>query len=288
MEATLRVLVPLILVVMVLKAVDLLLRRHRVRRRQPKRASAAQEAGPTRAAQEPEPTGEPGWLAGPLDRRPYHLRTSFLSPAEHSFFLVLSHTVGDWAIVCPKVNLADIFVSQTGNAQQDLRYKNRIDRKHVDFLLCDPHSARPLAGVELDDSSHRRPERQDRDVFVQEVFDAAGLPLLRVPVKPGYSPLELLGRLRLEAHPVFEPACADQAEAEGLPPMLASPLPPLAEPGSLDAPACPLCGQAMVPRVSRKGPNPGERFWGCPGYPNCRGIRKLEVTAPLPQGGAAL
>jgi hypothetical protein len=37
-------------------------------------------------------------------------------------------------------------------------------------------------------------------------------------------------------------------------------------------PDCPKCGQPMVLRTARRGKNPGEQFWGCPGYPKCRGI----------------
>ena len=33
---------------------------------------------------------------------------------------------------------------------------------------------------------------------------------------------------------------------------------------------CPRCGKQMVLRTSRRGPNAGNRFWGCTGYPNCR------------------
>ncbi len=36
------------------------------------------------------------------------------------------------------------------------------------------------------------------------------------------------------------------------------------------APFCPRCGATMVPRTSKKG---GSKFWGCPGYPKCRGMR---------------
>ncbi len=40
-------------------------------------------------------------------------------------------------------------------------------------------------------------------------------------------------------------------------------------------PSCPRCGSAMVLRTARKGPNAGGQFWGCPRYPNCRGILNL-------------
>lgn len=36
-------------------------------------------------------------------------------------------------------------------------------------------------------------------------------------------------------------------------------------------PACPKCGQPMFLRIARKGPKAGQPFWGCSGYPNCRG-----------------
>jgi predicted RNA-binding Zn-ribbon protein involved in translation (DUF1610 family) len=38
------------------------------------------------------------------------------------------------------------------------------------------------------------------------------------------------------------------------------------------APACPRCGASMVLRTAKTGKNAGERFWGCPQFPRCRGI----------------
>lgn len=38
-------------------------------------------------------------------------------------------------------------------------------------------------------------------------------------------------------------------------------------------PECPQCGSAMVKRTARKGSNAGESFWGCTGYPKCKGTR---------------
>lgn len=42
------------------------------------------------------------------------------------------------------------------------------------------------------------------------------------------------------------------------------------------APACPDCGKGMVLRMARKGARAGSRFWGCVGYPECRGTRRVE------------
>lgn len=38
-------------------------------------------------------------------------------------------------------------------------------------------------------------------------------------------------------------------------------------------PECPQCGGAMVKRTAKKGSNAGESFWGCTGYPKCKGTR---------------
>jgi len=38
---------------------------------------------------------------------------------------------------------------------------------------------------------------------------------------------------------------------------------------------CPKCGKELVERTARKGPNAGNRFLGCAGYPNCRYTRNI-------------
>jgi len=38
-----------------------------------------------------------------------------------------------------------------------------------------------------------------------------------------------------------------------------------------DVPVCPRCGATMVLRASRRD---GKQFWGCPGFPGCRGTRR--------------
>ena len=48
-----------------------------------------------------------------------------------------------------------------------------------------------------------------------------------------------------------------------------------------NSPKCPLCGQPMRHRTARKGPKTGQPFWGCPGFPDCRG------TLPVNQPGLA-
>jgi hypothetical protein len=98
---------------------------------------------------------------------PYHLRDDFLSPAELNFYRVLQTAVSRWATIFVKVSLGDLFFAQTPRFGQNQAYRNKIDRKHVDFLLCDPQTVRPILGIELDDKSHQRPDRQARDRFAE-------------------------------------------------------------------------------------------------------------------------
>ena len=46
-----------------------------------------------------------------------------------------------------------------------------------------------------------------------------------------------------------------------------------------DAPACPACGKPMRRRTAGKGPHTGQAFWGCSGYPDCRGTKEMSDKA---------
>lgn len=41
------------------------------------------------------------------------------------------------------------------------------------------------------------------------------------------------------------------------------------------APVCPDCGKAMTRRTAQSGRNAGKPFWGCTGYPACKGVRDV-------------
>ena len=41
------------------------------------------------------------------------------------------------------------------------------------------------------------------------------------------------------------------------------------------APECPECGKPMTRRKARSGKNAGKEFWGCTGYPECKGTREI-------------
>jgi hypothetical protein len=60
-----------------------------------------------------------------------------------------------------------------------------------------------------------------------------------------------------------QPAAARSAETKGMHYKT--------DPSDTKAPACKLCGKAMALRTARKGKSEGRSFWGCTGYPECKG-----------------
>ena len=151
-----------------------------------------------------------------------------------------------------KVKLSDLFYAKTGDFGKNRSYNNRIDRKHVDFLLCNAKNLKPILGIELDDKSHQRVDRQERDDFINHVFEAAKLPLIHVFVQRSYSQSEL--KSKLSAY-LSEKQISNEQPAQ----IQESP------------PRCPKCGGEMVIKTARQGERKGKNFWACPNYPNCEG-----------------
>lgn len=136
---------------------------------------------------------------------PYKKKDYFFTAAERSFYQVLLGVLeGQNVHVFAKVRTSDLLYLPAKTAERQ-SYQNRIQPRHIDFVVCDKKQIAPLIAIELDDSSHSRPERVARDQFVEKAFADAGLPLLRFPVKSGYVTADLarevidaLGRRRTE------------------------------------------------------------------------------------------
>lgn len=122
----------------------------------------------------------------------YYLRKALFTPAERSFLGVLEPNLPPGMRVFGKVRLADILGVKAGLERSErTSARNRINGKHVDFLLVRANDLAPVAGIELDDSSHEEEDRQQRDAFVDEAFASAGLPLLHFPAQKTYNPADL-------------------------------------------------------------------------------------------------
>ena len=108
----------------------------------------------------------------------YQRKEFFMSRPEHLFFDVLVSIVGDRYYVFSQVHLSTILDNKVKGQNWRGAFRH-IDEKSVDFVICDKAYIKPLLAIELDDSSHERVSRQDRDAEVERIFKEVGLPLLR-------------------------------------------------------------------------------------------------------------
>ena len=116
---------------------------------------------------------------------PYEKRPSLLTKSELAFFRSLQEAVdGQWTIAS-MVRLADL-IRVRPDTPKSHSWRNRILAKHIDFLLCDHGTMEARLAVELDDHTHKRPDRVQRDKFINLALEAAGIPLLRVDVRDKY------------------------------------------------------------------------------------------------------
>lgn len=133
------------------------------------------------------------WLLRPQpDPFPYESREALMSESELAFFEVLEEALEDEYRIYSKVRLEDVIQVRPGtDSRSAFTARNRIKSRHVDFLLCDPESMEIIASIELDDRSHERQDRIERDIFVDEALRVSGVPCIHFPVQRKYSRREL-------------------------------------------------------------------------------------------------
>ena len=127
---------------------------------------------------------------------PYQAKGCLLTAAERSFLGVLDKTVGDNARIFSQVRIADVLSVRKDLSRSDWQTaQNKINSKHVDFVICDPSTLSLLCAIELNDKSHEKRKRIERDEFVESAFKAANIPLIWIKAKKGYSVDEIGARL---------------------------------------------------------------------------------------------
>jgi Protein of unknown function (DUF2726) len=70
-----------------------------------------------------------------------------------------------------------------------------INQKSVDFVICDKEF-RTVVAIELDDKTHERPDRIERDEIVEGLFKEAGIRLVRIRSQSPFSVQELANSLK--------------------------------------------------------------------------------------------
>ncbi|MDX1535971.1 MAG: DUF2726 domain-containing protein [Candidatus Spechtbacterales bacterium] len=121
---------------------------------------------------------------------PYVRKKYFLSVAEHEFMKVLEEIIQDKYYIFPQVHISSL-LRPSGDRSTRYTYRNKINRKSVDFVILEKNNLKPMLAIELDDRSHNSQRRQKRDHFVNKAFESANLPLLRVRASKNYNKDEI-------------------------------------------------------------------------------------------------
>ncbi len=103
-----------------------------------------------------------------------------LTDREYEFYKRIQPIAEEYELqVLMKVRLADL-VEPKPKAENPywMECFNKIKAKHIDFALAD-YDTNIIALIELDDSTHARPDREERDIFVNAVLENTGYVLLR-------------------------------------------------------------------------------------------------------------
>jgi len=125
----------------------------------------------------------------------YKRKNFFLTRAEHECFDALMAAVGNDYLIFAQVHLPTLIDNKVVGQNWRAAFRH-INGKSVDFVLCDKAYISPKLAIELDDKSHERPERQERDVEVERILQEAGVPLLRLQNRGRFDPNELLQQIK--------------------------------------------------------------------------------------------
>lgn len=116
----------------------------------------------------------------------YDLKPGLLTLTEQKFLDVLKEVVSGRYKIIPQMPLSSILkVRDSKGRYTNYGDFNRIAAKTVDFGLCDDN-LKPHLVIELDDWSHLRSDRQERDRFVNRILTEAGLRVVRITVMESY------------------------------------------------------------------------------------------------------
>jgi very-short-patch-repair endonuclease len=123
-----------------------------------------------------------GILSGKLNqlrKYRYKQKNFFMTRAEHECYDALVVAVGEKYYIFPQVHLPSIVDNKVVGQNWKGAFRH-ISQKSVDFVLCDKEYISPKLVIELDDRTHERQDRINRDIEVERILKDVGLPLLRL------------------------------------------------------------------------------------------------------------
>lgn len=104
----------------------------------------------------------------------------FDSNTEFQLYKTLLELFGDKYHIFPQINYSHLIKPKKSTWEEERKYRNKIDRKSADFVLCDKQQVIPQLVIELDGKSHNHKRKQARDKFIDELTRIVDLPILHL------------------------------------------------------------------------------------------------------------
>ncbi|MBC8017455.1 MAG: DUF2726 domain-containing protein [Verrucomicrobia bacterium] len=209
----------------------------------------------------------------------FDTRDTLFSPAERSFLGVLGQSLDSRYRIFGKVRLGDLVKPVKGlSNSKRITALNKINQKHLDFVICSASDLAVIGVVELDDQSHGREDRAGRDAFVDQALATAKIPIAHFSAKRTYAIQDVRATLNESLKLASDsptPIRVNEAAQVAQPVQQTKAEQPSAK-SEVVAPVCPKCASVMVKRQAKNGSHAGNWFWACSAYPKCRQVVAIE------------
>lgn len=118
----------------------------------------------------------------------YSVKPKYVSDCEYRYFSIIKNLLnGQPYVIFPQVPLSQIILKNSD-------YQGELNRV-IDFCIF-TDDYKPLLCIEINDKTHHRPDRKERDAKVQAILNAAGLPLLTFWPKQGINSYDIENAVR--------------------------------------------------------------------------------------------
>lgn len=106
---------------------------------------------------------------------PYKVKPSILTSHEQTYFKQLESQYGATHYIFCQVALDRII--NTTDQKNFYTYWNKINKKSIDFVLVEKQTLNTVKLIELNDKTHNYKKRAERDTFLKQVCNTAGVEL---------------------------------------------------------------------------------------------------------------
>lgn len=132
----------------------------------------------------------------PVKKLDYQRLPALFTNSEIAFMEALHIAVDGRGSIFGKVRIADVLEPAKGLSRSNWQSSfNKIAMKHFDFVICNNDDLSIICAIELDDKSHQRKDRIERDLFVNDACESAKFSLIRFKVSSSYQISDLQNKL---------------------------------------------------------------------------------------------